>query len=406
MNFIKYFTIALSCLIGFSTIAQNREIAFKEGVWNTQLENAKLENKLIFFDAYTTWCGPCKLMTKDVFTKDSVADLFNQSFINVKVDMEKGEGISLKDKYKISAYPTYLFINGDGEVIHKIVGSMSPNEFINEANNALNPENTVYWLAKNFEASEHSKTSAVAYLEALDNAYEHGKMSVVSKIYFDGLEKSTLLEDQNWKLALKYLNNPSSSAFAYLFANKEKLVEKYEEQEVKNYFKWTFFSSISRIKKAYTKKNKLEVVKDNSTAIRALLAQPNDYSKLVLSKLDLYEFSGTSQWDEFSAKVDEVCADNNFSKNPGDKNYIVIEASNDVATAEQIKYYEKALKWSDIIELNSPDLFTRIQLAELRKRILLRQGKTIEAEAMLQEEKILRKEAADNRQMTPPMMKN
>lgn len=403
---MKKLIIGLICFMGFSTIAQNRQIEFKDATWKKHLEMAKLENKPIFFDAYTSWCGPCKQMAKDVFTKDSVADLFNKSFINVKYDMEKGEGISLKEKYEVAAYPTYLFINGDGEIVHKIVGSMAPNEFINEANNALNPENTIYGLAKKFETSGHSEESAVAYLDALDKAYESGKKSVVSKVYFDKLEKSSLLEEHNWSLVLKYLNNPSSNAFYYLYANRDKLEEKYESSMVNNYFKNTFFSSIYSVKNSYNKKSGLTVAKENSEAIRELLAEPNDYSKLILAKLDLYEYAGTDKWDKFSNKVDLVCADEKFTNDPSAKNYVVIEAANTVTTAEQKKYYENALKWADIIGENNPDLFTKIQLAELRKRVLTRQGKTVEAEAMFQKEKVLRKEAADKRQMTPPIMKN
>lgn len=403
---MKKLLIGFICLMGISTIAQNRQIEFKDATWKQQLERAKLENKIIFFDAYTSWCGPCKQMAKNVFTKDSVADLFNKSFINVKFDMEKGEGISLSEKYQVSAYPTYLFINANGEVIHKIVGSMSPNEFINEANNALNPENTIYSLAKRFETSNYSKESAIAYLNALDKAYEAEKMSKVSKIYFDALPKSTLLEEHNWKLVLNYLNNPSSKAFAYLYANKAKLVEKYEVQKVNNYFKRTFFFSIYRIKNAFSNNHELEVAKENTQAIRKLLAQPNDYSKLVLTKLDLIEFSGTNQWDKFAKKVDAISVDNNFFKELSDKNSIVIEAANDVATANQVKYYENALMWADNIDTGNPSLFTKIKLAELRKRVLTRQGKIDEAETMFQKEKELRKEAADKRQMTPPIMKN
>ncbi len=403
---MKNILMGVFCLIGFSTIAQNREIEFKETDWKTQLVTAKLEDKLIFFDAYTSWCGPCKMMANNVFTKDSVADLFNKSFINVKYNMEVGEGIVLKEKYKVSAYPTYLFINGEGEVIHKIVGSMSPNEFINEANNALSPENTIYGRAKSFEASGHSDASAVAYLDALDKAYEAEKISEVSKTYFDALPNSTLLEEHNWKLVLKYLNNPSSKAFAYLYANKAKLDEKYEAQEVNDYFKKTFFFSIYRIKSAYSNNRELKVAKENTQAIRELLAQPNDYSKLVLTKLDLIEFAGTNQWDKFAKKVDAICADNDFFNHSGNRNSLVIEAANDVATANQIKYYDNALIWADNIETNNPNLFTKIQLAELRKRVLIRQGKTAEAEVMARKEESLRKEAADKMQMTPPMMNN
>ena len=403
---MKKLLVVLICLITISAIAQNRKIEFKETIWKKNLENAKKQNKLIFFDAYTSWCGPCKMMAKDVFTKDSVADLFNQSFINVKYDMEKGEGISLKETYGVAAYPTYLFINGDGEIVHKIVGSMSPNEFINEANNALNPENTIYGLAKKFESTGHSQESAIAYLDALDKAYESEKKSVISKIYFDELPEATLLEEENWNLVQKYLNNPSSKAFAYLYVNRIKLAEKYNSKVVNNYFKNIFYSSVYMIKSSYNKKTNLKEAKENGKAIREILDEPNEYSKIILAKLDLIEFAGTNQWNKFSEKVDLICADDNFSKTSGEKNYVVIEAGNDVATANQKDYYKNALKWAYIIDNNNPNPFTKIQLAELKKRLLIRQGKTLEAENMFKKEQALRKEAAEKGQITPPIMKN
>ena len=47
---------------------------------------------MIFLDAYASWCGPCKMLQKNVFTKKAVGDFYNSKFINVKMDMEKGEG--------------------------------------------------------------------------------------------------------------------------------------------------------------------------------------------------------------------------------------------------------------------------------------------------------------------------
>jgi thiol-disulfide isomerase/thioredoxin len=394
--------LGIVCLIGLSAIAQNRQIEFKEADWKTQLATAKKENKLIFFDAYTTWCGPCKVMARDVFTRDKVADLFNDKFVNAKYDMEKGEGITLKDKYGVSAYPTYLFINGDGELVHKIVGSMTTNEFMNEANKALNPESTIYGLAKNFEASGHSEASAIAYLDAIGKAYESAKQSVVSKIYFDVLTKPILLEEHNWKLVVKYLNNPSSKAFSYLYSNKSKLEEKYKVSDVNRYFKQVFGSSVYMIKDAYSKNKGVKEAKENIKAIRKLLKEGTDYSKVLLAKLDLIEFASKNQWDKFAAKVDTMCDDNEFLN----KSYVMIEAANDVVTANQEKQYRSVLKWANLIEKTKPELFTQIQLAELRKRVLVRQGKKAEAEVMSQKEKGLRKEAMDKRLMSPPMRKN
>jgi len=101
-------------------------IKFSEGSWAAILKKAKAEKKIVFLDAYTTWCGPCKLLQKNVFTKPEVGALFNQKFINVKIDMESGEGPKLAKKYPLEGYPTLFFINPDGEIVKQVIGYQNP----------------------------------------------------------------------------------------------------------------------------------------------------------------------------------------------------------------------------------------------------------------------------------------
>lgn len=399
---MKKLLTGIACIAALSVSAQDREIAFKDADWKTQLATAKKENKLIFFDAYTSWCGPCKMMAKDVFTKNDVADMFNSTFHNVKYDMEKGEGPALKDKYGVSAYPTYLFINGDGEVVHKIVGGMPPKEFMDEAAKALKPESTTFGLAKKFNSGDHSEATALAYMEALEKAYEADKLGVAAKTYFDGLPSSSLTEAHNWDLALKYLNNPASKAFAYLYANQPELEKKYGASKVSMYFQNTFGMSVYSIKRAYDNKTNVKEAAERAAAIRKLLGTGTSYSKPLLAQLDLVQFSAAGQWDKFTAKADAVWADPDFKNKPG----FVVGAANDIVNAAPAKYYPHALRWADQIEKTNPNLFTSIQLADLRKRTLKRQGKTAEAELMANKAQELRKEAFEKKQMTPPMMKD
>ncbi|WP_316815480.1 thioredoxin family protein [Pedobacter nyackensis] len=398
----RLLTLALSLGMITGATAQTREITFREADWKTQLATAKKEKKIIFFDAYTSWCGPCKMMAKDVFTKDNVADLFNQTFLNVKYDMEKGEGPALKDKYGVSAYPTYLFVNGDGEVVHKIVGSMSAPEFMEEAKKALSPENTTFGLAKKFNGGDHSEATAIAYMEALDKAYESDKMGAVARVYFDGLPKASLMEDKNWNLALKYLNNPAAQSFVYLYAHKAELGKKYDTEKVNMYFQRTMSSSVYAIKRAYEKKTDLKEAAEKIASIRKMLSAGTDYSKPMLAQLELVEFAAANKWDNFIAKVDVVMGDADFKNKSG----FVIGAANDLVTAAPAQHYKHALKWAEQIEQTNPNLFANIQLADLRKRTLKKQGKTAEAEIMATKAQDLRKEAAQKGQMTPPMMKD
>lgn len=105
-------------------------ITFFEGTWDEALALAKKENKLIFLDAYASWCGPCKRMKKNIFSAAKVGDFFNANFINIKIDMEKGEGPALARKYDVRAYPTLFFINHSGKIKQAVVGYHNENQLI------------------------------------------------------------------------------------------------------------------------------------------------------------------------------------------------------------------------------------------------------------------------------------
>lgn len=126
------FVVALAFSTAYANDGDKKEpkkdvgIKFTEGSWAAILKKAKAEKKIVFLDAYTTWCGPCKLLQKNVFTKPEVGALFNQKFINVKVDMESGEGPKLARKYPLEGYPTLFFINPDGEIVKQVIGYQEP----------------------------------------------------------------------------------------------------------------------------------------------------------------------------------------------------------------------------------------------------------------------------------------
>lgn len=115
-------------------------IEFNSASWNEILALAKKENKSIFLDVSTTWCGYCKKMKANVFTDTEVAEYYNSTFINVSVNAEKGEGLELAKKYGVRGYPTFVFINADGSLSKQISGYKRAEKFLELGKSISNNE--------------------------------------------------------------------------------------------------------------------------------------------------------------------------------------------------------------------------------------------------------------------------
>lgn len=216
----------------YGKFAEGNGIVFEELDWAGVKAKAKAENKLIFFDAYTTWCGPCKQMSKNVFTDSTLAAFFNEKFINAKFDMEKGEGITLKDEFNVRAYPTYVFLDAEGSPVHRTVGSTTIEQFLEYAKDALSPDKNLAYLTAKYEGGDRSFDVVQDYLKALKVAYMSDEMNTVAVEYLDDLKPKKLLEEENWTLIKEYLKNPSSSSFQYLVNNREKFYKDFDKKEI------------------------------------------------------------------------------------------------------------------------------------------------------------------------------
>jgi thiol:disulfide interchange protein len=102
--------------------AQKQEIRFVKAELLDQIAHAKAAGKPVFLDFYTDWCGPCRVMDRDIFTDGDLANYFNEKFLNLKVNAEKGDGIALVKQFGVSGYPTLLFLDGGGVEQKRLVG--------------------------------------------------------------------------------------------------------------------------------------------------------------------------------------------------------------------------------------------------------------------------------------------
>lgn len=195
----------LSCYC-FCGYTQNREIHFKDIGWEQALKMAEKQQQAVFVDCYTSWCGPCKILAKEVFTQDSVADFFNRNFVCVKMDMEK-EGKPLMAKYGIRAFPTLLFIEPrSGKVQHRLVGAGKADWLMVGAKRALDSRNNLLGLSGRYAQGERQPEFMATYLGALADADLSGLRDSIMEVWFRALPDEELLTPGCWKVIDRHLD--------------------------------------------------------------------------------------------------------------------------------------------------------------------------------------------------------
>ena len=140
----KFIDILANTISDLTPIKRGEIIDFKDISFDEALKLANKKDKLIFIDCYTDWCGPCKRLSEEVFTVEKIKKYFDENFINLKVDTEKGEGPSLAKKFKVKIYPTLLLVNQKGEVVYRETGLLDVEIFFTkfkDANEKFNSKN-------------------------------------------------------------------------------------------------------------------------------------------------------------------------------------------------------------------------------------------------------------------------
>ena len=234
-NFRIIFFLFLSNL---SLIAQNtvqRDSFGEEGItfihekFAAALQQAKSSNKLLFIDAYTTWCGPCKLMSKNVFPEKAVADFYNKQFVNLKLDMEKGEGPNVALRFGIAAYPTLLFLDGDGKLIHKALGFQDVKEFIEVGKTALDGDKTLSSWTNKYEKGNREPVFLKEYAQKLTEAYDNRQFTIADEYL---KTQTDWLSPDNIEFIYRYTEGVESKLFPFLIKNKKAFETKYEAGEI------------------------------------------------------------------------------------------------------------------------------------------------------------------------------
>lgn len=209
---------------------QHSGIQFSSGPLSDIQNLAKTKNKFIFIDCYTTWCGPCKWMEKNVFTDIGVGNFFNENFISIQVDMEKGEGINIAKKYGIKCYPTLLFIDYSGAVVYKVSGALDIKQFVDLGNVVLNLEEPFYKCEEKYLSGTANSNDFINYIKIQKGTCN--QVDSLIKAYEETQHEIDYSNRSNWMILQELVESADSKLFKYMVANRSMYDAKYSADSV------------------------------------------------------------------------------------------------------------------------------------------------------------------------------
>lgn len=259
--------LLLLLLSVFSLHVYAQDVEFFTGTWEEAKAKAQQEGKMIFVDAFTYWCGPCKMMDKEMFHNNAeVAALMQKHFISYKVECEHGAGIDFARKYKVNVYPTMLFFNTKGELLEKHLGYNSDQkEFIAGIQKMVDMDQTdVYDMNHTQMVMPWPDFYVKNFKDANDSTWKRDR-TVDANLWLD--QQTDLFSESVW--AVMYMYDLNEKYSNYFLEHLDTYISKYKF-EAKDKINSIAYSFMARARK----ENKPELLTKAEDLLRKYSLNP------------------------------------------------------------------------------------------------------------------------------------
>jgi thioredoxin-related protein len=146
------YILVLAVLTSFKPLPKETKGQINWVTMEEAMELQKTAPKKIIMDVYTNWCGPCKMLDKNTFQNEDVANYINEHFYAVKFNAEGNSKVTYKDQafgnpnydpakansrnsphefaryLKVRAYPTMVFFDENANYITPVTGYLKPQQ--------------------------------------------------------------------------------------------------------------------------------------------------------------------------------------------------------------------------------------------------------------------------------------
>jgi thiol-disulfide isomerase/thioredoxin len=308
--------------------------------WEEILIRSKNENKLIFIDFYTDWCGWCKKMDREVFSIEEVGSYFNKEFINLKIDAENKElGSGLSSKFNVEGFPTYLFLDKNQNVVSTLVGFQQQNQLIESGRSALKSWKLLPQLKEKAEKGTLKDTELRDYSVLVAKKDGTQAAQEYADRYIKTFKNENLTKPEDFEFATFFLKDINSSTFNYFAQNYKRIAESVGVEKVDEYKYMIFEDNFMKA-----------VAKNDENQLNELIAKlipiylddasqaENDMLRFTM-QIGFYE--RTENWDKFENLIEDF-----RDQKAEDKTAFIYAQCEKIAMQmQQPRLVSKAINW-------------------------------------------------------------
>lgn len=350
--------------------AQEKGVNFShfEG-WEQVLAQAKKENKFIFVDAYTTWCIPCKLMSKEIFPREDVGTFMNKNFISIKVQMDTSkadhpdvkkwyaDAAKMKSLYRVVNYPTLLYFDPDGQQVHRTVGQATAEDFIRNSSDALDPSTQYLTMLQKFNGGgDFDKDFLKALTNAAWKASERDKSSIFSAAYLALVDDQQLLNEENIRFVTIHTQRATDPGFQFFMRNMDKIDSIAGKGTSLSTINWYMSKDVEDLVSANPARP------DWAKIYKAIKGRFPKYADELIIKRKIKFYTEKQDWANVNRNVSLLIPGYGVMLSPNELNGYAYSV---FLGCTEKKYLKNALKWSDLLmsaEQDNSILFTRASL--------------------------------------------
>jgi len=382
---MKVKLMLLVCLLtSMNIIAQ--KVNFIDNNWNEARVKAAAENKLLFVDAYTDWCYWCKVMDKKTFTDAGVVKLMNESFVSLKLEMERDYGVNVSMKYRVTGFPSFLVFTPDGSLLYKTSGYQEVEAFKTFLSSALANENLE---RREGVTKEVELNFPQFYKNAFGKSNERKRPKADTVQQYLAGEKD-LFSEVNFSVISKFtslLSSAQADEFVGNISNYERLFGKTEVQAV--------LGNIGSLKIQSAEKNNSKT--EFEAAVDFFKKHTSDFTPKDENYMRIGFNKNTGNWTEFARLVDKFNADEKPDANTVNSwAWDVYEKCDDKAVLA------KAIIWSEAVIKQKSEY----PLLDTYAALLYKAGRKKDAEkAAINAIETGKKEGADTKETVELMKK-